>query len=259
MYNQLRLIFQQAKYLLCNGFHLDFDIYSINQQLDFYSRYKRYNQPIRNIVPIIAANALKNEPSLINETRNEICYLVALSPRSASELPALYMHIIYGNRYNGLLIAKFPAPWSIERFVQPSAALTTPAQPPSVTSSHLQHYKLQLGTGAMSDNLARTEYHTTLVTPKVGRHATPSIMLTVPLLGLISVHLFQHRVGTRPGHLQCPLSSSVWQSCSASFPRAKVNCHTKPSSVAHTTRQVRSKDGQSRAIQNPTHLNYCTA
>ena len=111
LYNQPRLTLQQVKDLLCNELHQNLDIYapsisvdkaSRNQQLELYLRYKRYKQPICDVFPIIAANALKTELCIINETGNNSCDLITLPPRSPNELPTLYLHRINGNHYNGL-------------------------------------------------------------------------------------------------------------------------------------------------------------
>ena len=75
---------------------------SINQQLELYLRYKRYKQPICDVFPIIAVNALKTELCIINETGNNSCDLITLHPRSPSELPTVYLHRINDNHYNGL-------------------------------------------------------------------------------------------------------------------------------------------------------------
>ena len=75
---------------------------SINQQLELYLTYKRYKQPICDVFPIIAANALKTELCIINETGNNSCDLITLPPKSPSEQPTLYLHRINDNHYNGL-------------------------------------------------------------------------------------------------------------------------------------------------------------
>ena len=106
LYNQPRLTLQQVKDLLYNELHQNLDIYaqsisvdeaSINQQLELYLRFRRYKQPIFDVFPIIAANALKTKLCIINETGNNSCDLKTLLPRTPSELPNLYMHRINGN------------------------------------------------------------------------------------------------------------------------------------------------------------------
>ena len=93
----------------------------INQELELYLWYKRYNQPMCGVFPIVATNTLKNELCITNKTENDIYDLITPPLRSLSEPTTLYLHRTDG--YNSLLKSKPPV------FVSPAAALTTPVTP----------------------------------------------------------------------------------------------------------------------------------
>ena len=233
----------------------------LNQQLELYLRYKRYKQPICDVFPIIAANALKTELCIINQTGNNSCDLITLPPRSPSKLPILYLHRINGNHYNGL--QRSPAPYSSQCLAtQPSAALVTPAGPdechikPSAalsTAAQDECHPRQIGSFPA---LAQT--HTTSAAPQIGHHTRPSAVLTVPALqshvssSVSAQGRHQTRLSAVPPAIPQVDNHAVLHSPS------QVNCQTK-SSVAHTPWQISSKDGQSQAMQDPARLKYSAA